>query len=670
MDLRSLISQIPMEPGYVPAPPEPDLTTIQRLLSIPQVARALGQNLAVGAASLPYGVYKGFGDPAAGEAAMSQFQQEYGYTPTNPAAQRQLQGLGEFLQQLETEYKIPPIMAPVAATPALGIRGLTPQTERLARDLVREIQTEPPRGTIFAESPFSPSQRGTITDEIPTFTTREEGNILTVEPTGTPGQTQQAFGGGATTGIYPGTATSTRGIGRSVYGVSEQEANRQIQSLLKAPDTNRAFQIASSVAEQNLGRPYDLSLTMPPSSLAKQSGIGRAYEIASEMPDRYPKDTVFQAYLDDPEYGPIIRQRGIKNYDDLVEQSYKQLEAETADQFRVLPIRMSFHSGDLNYLDSNEMLRDIIGHNHLTVFRGGDPHEFLNKVDPQTGLNSNEQFRAVHDYFGHAIRGNSFGAKGEEVAWASHQQMYSPLARIAMTSETRGQNSFVNYTPINAELFKQMEDTRILQNNAISRGDLEYAQQLAQDLRDMGGQWGYAKQASVVLPPEFTRVEFAGGMPDYLTQAAPARFPSAVETLTHFSRSPDVMALDPLRYGTGIKGAERARLEQTQQPIVPRAFMYRGEAPRPEAGLGPYQYQTQTGGFYDVTQDPERLGFLSFVRNRVPSFRGPYAGIYGPEEQAQALTDLERMAYQYGYRGLLDPDKAVSFQPVPVTRVR
>ena len=132
----------------MPAPPEPDLTVIQRLMGLPQTLRAVGQNLAVGAASLPYGIYQGFGNPAAGEAAMSQFQQEYGYTPTNPAAQRQLQGLGEFLQQLETEYKIPPIMAPVAATPALGIRGMVPQTERLARELVSEIQTTPPTGAV------------------------------------------------------------------------------------------------------------------------------------------------------------------------------------------------------------------------------------------------------------------------------------------------------------------------------------------------------------------------------------------------------------------------------------------------------------------------------------------------------------------------------------------
>jgi hypothetical protein len=156
VDIRSLISQIPMEPGYVPAPPEPDLSVIQRLMGLPQTLRAVGQNMAVGAASLPVGIYQGFGDPAAGEAAMSQFQQEYGYTPTNPAAQRQLQGLGEFLQQLETEYKIPPIMAPVAATPALGIRGLTPQTQTLARDLVREIQTTPPTGAVTMAPPSIP----------------------------------------------------------------------------------------------------------------------------------------------------------------------------------------------------------------------------------------------------------------------------------------------------------------------------------------------------------------------------------------------------------------------------------------------------------------------------------------------------------------------------------
>jgi hypothetical protein len=45
--------------------------------------------------------------------------------------------------------------------------------------------------------------------------------------------------------------------------------------------------------------------------LPKQSGIGRAYEIAAEMPDQYPKETVFESYLNDPEFGPIIKQKNI-----------------------------------------------------------------------------------------------------------------------------------------------------------------------------------------------------------------------------------------------------------------------------------------------------------------------------------------------------------------------
>jgi hypothetical protein len=59
----------------------------------------------------------------------------------------------------------------------------------------------------------------------------------------------------------------------------------------------------------------------------------------------------------------------------------------------------------------------------------------------------NDIFRATHDYFGHAKEGVGFRHDGEENAWRSHAAMYSPLARIAMTNETRGQNSWVNFGP-------------------------------------------------------------------------------------------------------------------------------------------------------------------------------------------------------------------------------
>ncbi|NBR91407.1 MAG: hypothetical protein EBS68_16150, partial [Rhodobacteraceae bacterium] len=96
----------------------------------------------------------------------------------------------------------------------------------------------------------------------------------------------------------------------------------------------------------------------------------------------------------------------------------------------------------------------------LNVFRGGDLHEFLSRIDPATGLSSNEKFRAVHDYAGHGILGNKFDALGEERAYAAHSQMYSPLARMAMASETRGQNSFVNYSPLNVELEAKIADMK------------------------------------------------------------------------------------------------------------------------------------------------------------------------------------------------------------------
>lgn len=59
----------------------------------------------------------------------------------------------------------------------------------------------------------------------------------------------------------------------------------------------------------------------------------------------------------------------------------------------------------------------------------------------------NDVFRIVHDMMGHLKEGNGFRAEGEENAWRSHSAMYSELARKAMTSETRGQNSWVNYGP-------------------------------------------------------------------------------------------------------------------------------------------------------------------------------------------------------------------------------
>lgn len=77
----------------------------------------------------------------------------------------------------------------------------------------------------------------------------------------------------------------------------------------------------------------------------------------------------------------------------------------------------------------------------------------------------NDVFRIVHDMFGHFKEGNGFRADGEENAWRAHSAMFSDAARPAMTSETRGQNSWVNFGPHAAF------------NRTANAGDTKYAPQ-------------------------------------------------------------------------------------------------------------------------------------------------------------------------------------------------
>ncbi len=60
---------------------------------------------------------------------------------------------------------------------------------------------------------------------------------------------------------------------------------------------------------------------------------------------------------------------------------------------------------------------------------------------------ANDLFRAVHDAFGHGLEGAGFRADGEENAWQAHVRLFTGSAVGAITSETRGQNSWLNFGP-------------------------------------------------------------------------------------------------------------------------------------------------------------------------------------------------------------------------------
>jgi hypothetical protein len=60
-------------------------------------------------------------------------------------------------------------------------------------------------------------------------------------------------------------------------------------------------------------------------------------------------------------------------------------------------------------------------------------------------LTHNDVFRVVHDIFGHAKEGSSFGMVGEENAVVQHSQMYTEGALPALIAETRMQNAFMHF---------------------------------------------------------------------------------------------------------------------------------------------------------------------------------------------------------------------------------
>jgi hypothetical protein len=121
--------------------------------------------------------------------------------------------------------------------------------------------------------------------------------------------------------------------------------------------------------------------------------------------------------------------------------AYHALAREIETQYDVLRLAgymFTFTAQD-PYASSEAMFADL-ARKQLRVFAGGDAHPYFTQ-------RLNLLFRAVHDCFGHGAEGYQWGPRGEENAWIHHSMMFTPLAQAALTSETRGQNSWVNFGP-------------------------------------------------------------------------------------------------------------------------------------------------------------------------------------------------------------------------------
>lgn len=131
-----------------------------------------------------------------------------------------------------------------------------------------------------------------------------------------------------------------------------------------------------------------------------------------------------------------------KAYEAFAREVQQQWDFLIAEGFQLTP----WTSEGQPYQNATEMTTDVIENKRLFFFTGGEDHPFIGeKTRDASGLTINDKFRAVHDVFGHAAGGFGFGERGEENAWRTHSHMFSAQARRAMTTETRGQNSWVNF---------------------------------------------------------------------------------------------------------------------------------------------------------------------------------------------------------------------------------
>jgi len=429
----------------------------------------------------------------------------------------------------------------------------------------------------------------------------------------------------------------------------------QQRAILANPETNQPLSIADEYTRETLGRPYDMGMPDPGTSLAKQAGIGRSFQIAAEGSPEYKHATFERIGELMPE---MVEKSGATNYDQLTEASYRQFGKEVDQQFDRMPVEMRFHYGEGEYARPSEMFNDVLTQGRLGAFRGGDKHPFLSTIDPNTGLTGNEKFRPVHDYLGHVLRGNTFRAGGEEIAYAGHAQTMSPLAQLALLSETRGQNSWVNYGRANADLTYRMNQVRdeIAQIEQLDRmrgqpgaSRAEIAPLNAQ-LRELGAQTKYAPQVPLLLPPEYLPADTKGGIPEWMRTINRPNAPTAEERAVHFSNSPGLTATDPSFFGTGHRGDEH--LIGGNLPGGKTSFYLGSEGTvLPEkvvADVSPHAYEGRVKGLYDIQSDPEQLVQLAKAYNlkamRMPTKRPSLQG-------TQWIPDFAKLVQDYGYSG-------------------
>jgi hypothetical protein len=355
--------------------------------------------------------------------------------------------------------------------------------------------------------------------------------------------------------------------------------------LGKNPDAEAAAQRASEVT----GVPYQPTTRYDPVDENRARRIAREYDLMRHSPE---DPSVQRAY-------DQMTKETLAQYDAMLEQGI--------EPFFINPAANPYPNSPY------EVLLDIAENRRLGVFPSvegfGTNPNFNPAGNPllqpsgrtiggQPAL-MNDIFRAVHDYYGHSKPGVGFRAAGEEAAYQSHAGMYSPLARRALASETRGQNSFLNYGPFGES------------NRAAKIDDTIFADQKSGLMPRWASEEG-------LLINENRRREFFDNLGGNRTGLEGAITDDGKLRLVHYSGRP-LERIDPEFYGSGLsRGSIAERNRASDSDFVKRSYYgvpALEDAYRPELGLGAvrneiliepeliYQAQRNPDGLW-VANDP------------------------------------------------------------------
>jgi hypothetical protein len=223
----------------------------------------------------------------------------------------------------------------------------------------------------------------------------------------------------------------------------------------------------------------DPRLTAVAEGYAQSIGLklARQAEFVTVDPERGARIAAAYEAMEDAPQDPAVKEA----YQNLIDQTLAQYRALEAAGYQFWFIDIENDGG---YADSPwNAMRDLRANQRMGVFPTtsgygtgvdvaydtdvnplladtGIEWSFGGPDGPKKPVLANDLFRAVHDAFGHGLEGSGFRARGEENAWQAHVRLFTGSAVAAITSETRGQNSWLNFGPYgDANRTAKVEDT-------------------------------------------------------------------------------------------------------------------------------------------------------------------------------------------------------------------